>query len=53
MQAENQTLPARWRVILAAAWAIFVVGMYAASQLARHWPAIREQIIAPLLGSGS
>lgn len=41
----------RIRAWLVAAWAVFVTLMYLHRQLSQYWPAIREQVIGPLLGA--
>ena len=49
---ESGPRTSRWLEWVAAAWAVFIFAAYMQHQLSRHWPAIREQIIGPLMGGG-
>jgi hypothetical protein len=47
---EAPPRPLRLVESMAAVWAVFVFVAYMQHQMALHWPAIREQILLPLLG---
>jgi len=45
-----RALPRRGREIMAALWAVAVLGLYVSRQLALRWGAVKEYIIGPLFG---